>query len=245
MLQKRSAEEILRMGRNEELKQNTTYFTPDWEAPIERKESFRDLGVEWDEAAEVKGGQEGRAKGGLGVKNVRVQGQGDHEDPVEDAGPAGLGLRRAGVGPNEPEGEPEVAGGAAKEVHEEGGRDEGPPVSRETEATQVTVLPKTIGEIQNYLYLEVPGGTSSWIQDTREPGGWAEERVDREDTCTSISQECEHEDAVGEVDLCGGTQAVQRAPQPPEEAGHLRGLLQMSAGRMAGHHMQNSSLRIV
>ena len=38
--------ELLRYGRNEILKQSTSYFTPNFENIIEEKESLRDLGVQ-------------------------------------------------------------------------------------------------------------------------------------------------------------------------------------------------------
>ena len=43
--------EGLKHGKNEELKNQYEYITPDWENLIERKESLRDLGIIVNEKA--------------------------------------------------------------------------------------------------------------------------------------------------------------------------------------------------
>ena len=37
--------EVLRYGRNQELKESTSYFTPNFEDIIEEKNNLRDLGI--------------------------------------------------------------------------------------------------------------------------------------------------------------------------------------------------------
>ena len=46
--------ELLRYGKDEDLRKNTMYFTPDMEDVIEERESLRDLGVIMNRSASFK-----------------------------------------------------------------------------------------------------------------------------------------------------------------------------------------------